>query len=110
MAEPQLLACNDPGIISLFQALDDFYKTEQAKKIENLKREKKTLKREIRHCRRVWYSTITLLRTSFDDVLTIQSALEDYDEQKRLAHQDRMKALGISNPLQNANFERRDWV
>jgi hypothetical protein len=37
MVENILLACDNPTIISLFKALDDFQKKEQAKFIKNFK-------------------------------------------------------------------------
>ncbi|OCK74567.1 hypothetical protein K432DRAFT_195358 [Lepidopterella palustris CBS 459.81] len=100
MAENVFLAYDDPTIISLFQALDDFQKEEQAKAIEKLERERKTLQREIKHCRKVWFATIALLRTGFNNVLTIQTALEEFSEQERLASQGRLKFWEISAQYQ----------
>ncbi len=53
MAENTLLACNDPTIISLFKALDDFQRKEQEKSIENLKRERRKLKRKIKYYKKI---------------------------------------------------------
>ena len=111
MAENTLLACDDPTIISLFKALDDFQRKEQEKSIENLKRERKTLKRQIRHCRKIWFATITLLRIGFNNVLTIQTALEDFKEQERRANREWLKSWGISaEPSRNIKYQLMGWL
>lgn len=111
MADNTLLACDDPTIISLFKALDDFQREEQKKSIEKLKRKRKTLKREIKHCRKNWFATITLLRTGFNNVLTIQTALEDFNERERRANQEWLKSWGISaEPSPNIKYQLMGWL
>ncbi|OCK74563.1 hypothetical protein K432DRAFT_469141 [Lepidopterella palustris CBS 459.81] len=111
MAENTLLACDDPTIISLFQALDNFQKNEQAKLTEKLKKERKALRREIKYYRKTWFATISLLYTGFNDLLKIRTALEQFDEQEKLANQEWLRFWKISaEPSQHIKYKLMGWV